>query len=475
MTSEQEIEQLKAENQTLRALNKELVARIATLEARLAQDSHNSSKPPSSDNFVRSPKKRSLRKASGKKPGGQKDHQGHSLRQVEEPDHLAYHWAKTCQNCQADLQHIAPLAEFEARQVFELPLPLKLAVTEHRAYVTRCPDCQHTTKAAFPPHVTNWVQYGPGFRALAVYLVHYQLLPYARACELLNQIYSESLSPGTLLNLVAECYEHLAPSEEAIKEQLSQAKVLHCDESGLYVEGQRQWLHVASTSTLTHYAYHPKRGNAATNQIGILPAFGGTAVHDGYAPYHRYECEHGLCNAHHLRELTFVHEQVAQSWAGEFKKLLLDLKSEVETAKAVGELALKAERLAEYETTYQRLIDQALATNPAPPGGWPCGKRGRPKQSKAKNLIDRLDKQRRQVLLFAYRFEVPFDNNQAERDIRMIKVQQKISGCFRSKAGATYFCRIRSYLSTMQKQGHNLFVALLKAFVGQPLLPQPLV
>lgn len=472
MTPEQEIEQLKAENHTLRTLNKELVERLAALEARLAQDSHNSSKPPSSDGFVRSPKKRSLRKASGKKPGAQKDHQGHSLCQVAEPDHLAYHRAKTCHNCQADLQHLASLAEFEARQVFELPLPLKLEVTEHRAYRTQCPNCHQTTKAAFPNHVTNWVQYGPGFRALAVYLVQYQLLPYARACELLNQIYNENVSPGTLFNMVEECYERLAASEDAIKAELTQAQVLHCDESGLYVEGQRHWFHVASTPNLTHYAYHSKRGREATSQIGIVSDFKGTAVHDGYAPYRRYECEHALCNAHHLRELTFVHEQLSQGWAGEFKQLLLDLKSAVAAAKTAGEVALDAERLIHYETTYQSLIDQALAANPPPAGGWPCGNRGRPKQSKAKNLIDRLSQQRRQVLLFAYRFEVPFDNNQAERDIRMIKVQQKISGCFRSKAGATYFCRIRSYLSTMQKQGHNLFVALLKAFVGQPLLPQ---
>lgn len=482
MTAAQEIEQLKAQNQTLReqlasrdALITQLVERVQALEAQLAQDSHNSSKPPSSDEFVRSPKKRSLRKVSGKKPGGQPDHEGHSLHQVAQPDHFTNHFAPTCQGCKVDLAQVAASAEYEARQVFELPVALRLEVTEHRAYTTVCPHCQHRSKAAFPSHVTNWVQYGPGFRALGVYLVQYQLLPYARACELLNQIYSETLSPGTLAGLVAQCYEHLAPSEEQIKAQLSQSQVLHCDETGLYVEGKRHWLHVASTPTLTHYAYHAKRGAQATAEIGILPSFSGTAIHDGYAPYQGYECEHGLCNAHHLRELTFVHEQLGQGWASEFKTLLLDLKGEVETATARGEVALSAERLVHYEATYQHLLEQGLAANPPPPGGWPRGKRGRAKQSKAKNLLDRLGRQRRQVLLFAYRFAVPFDNNQAERDIRMVKVQQKTSGCFRSQAGATYFCRIRGYLSTMQKQGHNLFFALLKAFVAQPLLPHPLV
>ena len=302
-------------------------------------------------------------------------------------------------------------------------------------------------------------------------MVHYQLLPYWRASELLNELYNAHLSPGTLATFVAECADHLIEPEKVIKSALAQSQVMHCDETGLYVEGKRHWMHVASTEALTHYACHPKRGSKATDEIGILPAFKGTAVHDGYYSYTRYECEHALCNAHHLRELNFVAEQLGQKWADEFKKLLVDLKGEVEAAKARQAVTLNANRLAEYEQTYQTLIQRALAANPPPMGGWPRGKRGRPKQSKAKNLIDRLDRHRRQVLLFAYRFEVPFDNNQAERDIRMVKVQQKISGCFRSAAGAAYFCRIRGYLSTMKKQGQNLLFALLQAFVGQPLFP----
>jgi transposase len=485
MTLEQELEQLKSENAQLGeqvacqreqiasqdTLIGQLVERIQVLEARLSQDSHNSSKPPSSDGFVRSPKNRSLRKASGKKAGGQTGHTGHALKQVEEPDQIIEHFPQECELCQHDLSTSLPLADFEPRQVFELPLPLTLDVLEHRSHAKQCPNCQHVTKAPFPELVSNWVQYGPGFRALAVYLVQYQLLPYARACELLNEIYSESLSPGTLAAMVAECGDLLAEPEKFIKAALAESKVLHCDESGLYVEGKRHWVHVASTEHLTHYAVDPKRGSKATDEIGILPSFKGTAVHDGYYNYARYDCEHALCNAHHLRELNFVHEQLAQDWAGEFKKMLVDLKSEVEAAQAQELMALRADRLAEYERTYQTLIDRALAANPPPPDGWPRGKRGRPKQSKAKNLIDRLDQHRGQVLLFAYRFEVPFDNNQAERDIRMVKVQQKVSGCFRSSAGASYFCRIRGYLSTMKKQGQNLLFALLQAFVGQPLLP----
>jgi len=485
MTSEQEIEQLKSENALLReqvasqaALIAQLIERIQALEERLSQDSHNSSKPPSSDGFVRPPKKRSLRKASGKKAGGQTGHPGQALRQVEKPDEIITYLPDQCQKCHSDLSELTPLAQYEPRQVFELPAPYRLEVVEHRAYSRRCPSCQTHTQANFPQQLTNWVQYGPGIKALATYLVNYQLLPYGRASELLNDLYSAQISPGTLAMWVAECAEQLAESETAIKTAISGATVLHCDETGLYVEGKRQWLHVGSTSKLTYYAAHPKRGKAATTDIDVLPHFKGVAVHDGYASYQSYDgCEHALCNAHHLRELTFIHEQFAQDWAGQFKKLLTDLKAEVEAAKAADQTSLSKERLAEYEQRYQTLLEVGLAANPPPSPSPPLvhpAKRGRVKQSKAKNLLDRLDKHRRQVLRFAYRFEVPFDNNQAERDIRMVKVQQKVSGCFRTTNGAAYFCRIRGYLSSMRKQGENLLVALFEAFLGKPSLPPSL-
>jgi transposase len=480
MTPEQELASVKIENVQLReqlaardTLIAQLTERVQKLEAKLALDSHNSSKPPSSDSFVRSPKKRSLREKSDKKPGGQPGHQGYALRQVEKPDQRVFHLPVNCGHCQTDLSNvpIAPGLASEGRQVFELPVSRQLEVIEHRAYTKACPTCHNLTAATFPPEVSNWVQYGPGFRALAVYLVCQQLLPYDRACELLNDLYGAGLSPGTLAGFIAECNDRLAVPEEVVKQALTKVEVLHCDETGLYVAGKRQWLHVASTAKLTSYSCHPKRGREATFAMGILPNFNGTAIHDSLASYWHYLCEHGLCNAHHLRELIFIGEHYAQAWACEFKTLLLDLKTEVEQAKAQGQTALPSERLAGYELAYQRLIEVGLAANPPPPGGWPCGKRGKPKQSKAKNLLDRLARRRREVLLFAYRFDVPFDNNQAERDIRMVKVQQKVSGCFRSQAGAEYFCRIRGYLSTMRKQGENLLTALLETFRGQPPLP----
>ena len=480
MTSEEQLEQLKSENAQLReqlatqeALIAQLVERIQSLEGRLAQDSHNSSKPPSSDLYKRSPKKRSLRKVSGKKAGGQTGHLGQALRQVgaEEIDRVLVHRPKQCEKCQTALTGQPVLAGYEPRQVFELPPPYRLEVTEHQSYTIKCPACQHPTKAAFPKEVSNWVQYGAGFRAVAVYLVCQQLLPYGRACEILNEVYGASLSPGTLASLVSQTAEQLIEPEKAIVAALTKAKVLHCDETGLRVAAKRHWLHVASTENLTHYAVHPKRGKAATDAIGILPDFAGVASHDGWKSYQSYPCQHALCNAHHLRELTFVAEQLGQEWANDFKALLRDLKAEVEAAKALGQSALAPTRLVAYETAYQQLIETGLLANPPPPGGWVKGKRGKVKQTKAKNLLDRLDQQREAVLLFAYRFEVPFDNNQAERDIRMVKVQQKVSGCFRSETGAKQWCRIRGYLSSLKKQGQNLLVALLETFFGQPPLP----
>lgn len=463
--------QLKAENAELRQKLAQALERIAVLEALLSQNSRNSSKPPSSDGFKRPPKKGSEKKPSNKKTGGQPGHTGQNLSLNEHPDHVIEHLPDRCQHCQGELEQVPPTS-YQRRQVIELPADLKLETTEHQAYVKCCPHCHTLTQASFPSEVPGRVQYGPKIRALAVYLSQVQLLPYARTCETLQELFGASLSEGSLSQILAECYEQLAEPEKVIKAGLIQAEVVHNDETGLYVAGSRQWLHVMCNHYLTFYAYHSRRGKEATNEIGLLPRFKGTSLHDGWSSYWAYsQCLHALCNAHHLRELTFVAEELGQLWAKALIKLLLDLKKEVAEAAAQGQQRLASTRLIYWETRYRELIAQGLATNPPPEGGWPRNKRGKPKQSKAKNLVDRLETHQREVLAFAYDFKVPFTNNQAERDLRMVKVQQKISTCFRSKDGATFFCRIRSYISTMRKQGKSAFHALHQAFLGRPLMP----
>lgn len=460
------VEQLCALIQEQQSQLAALTVRVKELEDRLATNSHNSSKPPSSDAFTKQTK--SLRQPSGKQSGGQPGHPGHTLRQVETPNHIIVHPVAQCLSCGTELGAV-PAAGYEARQVFDLP-PLQLEVTEHRAESKSCPGCGAAHRAPFPPAISQAVQSGAGIKGLAVYLMNYQWLPLRRTRELLADLFGPAVSEATLAQAAAFCAQELSDSETLIKQGVQAAAVAHFDETGLYVESQRQWLHVASTESLTHYARHPQRGAQAMDEIGILPAFAGRAIHDGLGSYRHYACDHGLCNAHHLRELTFIEERFAQEWAGKMKALLVEIKDQVGAAKASGRTRLEAATRAEFEQRYGEILGEGLAleaTLPPPP----AGKRGRKSQSKAKNLLDRLSLYRGETLAFLYDFRVPFDNNLAERDLRMMKVQQKISGCFRTADGATTFCRIRSYISTMRKQGHNVFTVLKSVFAGHPIAP----
>jgi transposase len=301
--------------------------------------------------------------------------------------------------------------------------------------------------------------------------MNYQLLPYERTSELLRDLFGERTpGAGTLYSALGSCFEGLECTEEEVKAGLGQARVVNLDETGLRVNDEGMWVHVASTAKLTHYALHRKRGSEATKEIGILPSFEGVAVHDGLGSYRNYErCSHALCNAHHLRELTFVEEEHEQEWAGEMKGLLLEIEESVrEEAARGGGRHLPLERTEKFEARYQELLEAGVKANPSPER---TGKRGRPKQTKGKNLVDRLDKYREAVLRFMHDFRVPFDNNQAERDLRMVKVRQKVSGCFRTEEGAGAFLRIRGYISTVRKQGENVLAALEGVFMGDPFVP----
>jgi transposase len=439
---------------------------VRALQERLKKDSHNSHLPPASDRFHRQPK--SLRKKSGKEAGGQSGHRGRTLMLSPTPDTVIVHPVESCLHCQQDLREVATV-QVERRQVIDLP-PKRVLVIEHQAEQKCCPACQQVSAAPFPDDVRAPVQYGAAFGAVGVYLVHQQLVPYERACEVMEALLGPSMSVGTLQELVKRCAEQLEPVEQQIKAALARAQVLHQDESGLYVAGKRCWMHISATEQLTHYAVHPKRGKEALDAIGILSDFQGVSVHDGWHSYWQYACQHALCNVHHLRELTFLVEEQQQAWASEMKELLLDSKAAVEQASALGGTRLHPLEVQDWKAQFVAVLEAGYRANPPDPP--PKGRRkGRRKQSAARNLLDRLCKHQDAVLAFLDTFAVPFDNSLAERDIRMVKVQQKISGCFRSPAGAQAFCRIRGYLSTLRKQGLAVLTALEQALVGHPVSP----
>ncbi len=437
-----------------------LTRKVNELEARLNKNSNNSSKPPSSDG-LKKPKPKNLRKKTGRKTGGQPGHPGKTLHAVDTPDYQIPLVVNSC-DCGCCLKDQSILS-VESRQVFELPKP-KLEVTEFSAETKQCPNCGKITKAVFPDLVTAPVQYGQRFNAFLVYLSQQQLVPLNRVTQLCQELYGAPVSEATITKNTGKCSKNLSDYEAELKTQLLQEPVLHVDESGLRVNAKLHWLHSASTEYLTFYGVHQKRGNTATNAFGILPNFKGTLVHDFWKPYLKYECHHSLCNAHLLRELKFLYEEHNQPWAERLSNLLVEMKNLITSSDNTKEISSRQKN--PLLRKYRKIIAEGWKSNPLKNSPNSKPKRGRKPKTKEQNLLDRLENYESSWLAFFYRPIVPFTNNLAERDIRMIKVRQKVSGCFRTLEGAETFARIRSYISTARKNSKNILQSISKALTG---------
>lgn len=437
---------------SLRSALDVLLLLVSVLLNRTALNSKNSSKPPSSDPN----RKKTNRQKSDKPSGAQKGHTGTTLEKTVDPDEIEIIKIDRRTLPKGKYRQMG----FETRQVFDIDI--SRVVTEYQAQILEN-DQGKRFVAPFPDGVTKAVQYGPRLKAHAVYLSQYQLLPYKRIQEYFADQCQIPLSEGSLYNFNAQAFARLAGFEQISKDRLAQASLAHADETGINVNGKRHWLHCTSNETWTHYAPHEKRGTKAMNDVGILPRFNGILCHDHWKPYYRYDFTHALCNAHHLRELTRAWEQDRQDWARELEKLLKTINRAVDDAGG----ALRRGEAGKYRKQYKTVLKKADRECPPPDKPPGIRKRGRMKRSKARNLLERLINYEEDVLRFMENPIVPFTNNRGENDLRMTKVQQKISGCFRSMDGARIFCRVRGYLSTCRKQGLSASQAMQLVFEGK--------
>ena len=482
---QEQIVRLSEQIAKLEAENKELADRLNT-------NSRNSSKPPSTDGYAKpsakakgssgntpnsdakddKPNPKSLRQKSGLKPGGQKGHKGSTLEQAAEPERTQYHPVIDCEKCHCSLHSKEPVKLVE-RQVFEPGCFGHFEVTAHIAEVKEC-NCGHVTCASFPEGVDAHVQYGPITQALAVYLCQYQLVPYKRTSQFFMDIFGLEVSPGSICTFQENAYDQLASTEKAIADALKNVPVAGADETGMRVAGSRWWMHVLRTDQWTLYHLDPSKGQPAIEAMGILLTFAGILVHDHYKLYFRYAALHVLCNAHHLRELQGVVDRDCNHLAARLQRLLrlachlsngfrkigMEAMPEAIRQRIASLFERTARRAQAEEAEYMERVRQRQGNKKV-------------KNTKAFNLFKRLVEFKEETLRFMTDLTIPFDNNGSEQDIRNGKVKQKISGCIRSKKGAKWYCRIRSYVSSARKQGQNVFEALLiamKNYENQSLL-----
>jgi len=452
------INRLKRENADLRKENDALKRRLAELEKRLSgflQTSSNSHKPPSTDSLFTKHIGLKVKGRRRKKPGALKGHPGSNLKIADRVDKVICHDVETCRRCGKSLpdSHTG----YDKRQVFDIP-SIKIEVIEHRTLKKRCKDCGKENIGVFPQSVSKAVQYGTRLKALCIYLQNYQMLPYERTAELIEDLTGHRLSAGSLANFQKACYQKLESYDEQIRDMFLSSDVLHADETGTNISGKLNWFHVLSNQTLSYFALHSKRGRQAMDDIGLLNKYKGTLIHDRFSSYFHYQCNHGLCNAHILRELKFIDETFEAPWCKKMIRLLLRAKQKKQTG------ILSAEKY--YNRIYNEFIGliRPVIINYH-------RQKDKKKKTDAQRLAFGLENHKRLFLRFLEQDKVPFDNNQAERDLRMIKVKQKVSGCFRSFYHGTYFARIRGYISTLKKNNQGVLANIVQALGNQPFIP----
>lgn len=446
----------------------EFDARLKRLEEIIGMNSTNSSKPPSTDNKLTKTKKPSTSN-SKKKRGAQVGHKGKSLKMVATPDKIEVLLPTSCSCCDSSLKNINS-SKYEKRQLFDLP-DVKMQITEYQAHSLKCKKCYTLNKAEFPDNINATTQYGDNLKSFISYLNSYQMLPYERITETIQDLTSHKISTGTIYNFLNTHYDKLHKFETTLKESLKKEEVLNSDETGVNIRAKLHWIHVASSSTMTYYMLHQKRGRAAMDAMEIIPSYQGVLVHDHWTPYNKYtNCTHSYCNAHILRELNGITEKESVAWSQDMHTLLTNMNIAVHKAKDSDKTQLSQPQIQKFILNYEKIIKSANNYYPPPEKNLKKA-RGRPKQEKGKNLLDRLSKYQDETLRFLSDFKVPFTNNLAERDLRMIKVKEKISGSFASFKGGEIFCRIRSYISTLKKNNIAVLQGLRDALVGKSYIP----
>jgi len=454
-------------SETISELHKtieDLKLTVVGLTAKLGMNSRNSSKPPSTDGFDK-PAPKSLRKASGKKPGGQPGHEGNGFKIEREPDRREVHGPAQCAQCEYAEKCAATRNTVETR--YEIDIEIRPVFTAHQTVRVECPLINGAITGEFPTGVDGTIQYGVNIEALAISLNTVGMVSINRTHEILSGVFGVPISTGTIAAMVKDCGQSVSETVSEIKEAITGEPVVHFDETGTRIDGKNHWAHVASTATLTHISVEEKRGKEGMDSAGILPRYSGKGIHDCWAPYWKYEeMRHGLCCAHLLRELAAVTENTGQAWAQKMADLLIDMKltKELLISQEKREAPTYWQDL--YSLSYDIILAEAQAANPVPEKD--PNKKGRPKRGKTGALVDRLALRKEGYMLFFTDFSVPFDNNQAERDFRMFKVKQKVSGCFRTKGGADAFAAIMSFVGTARKRGMSAYDAIKNALLGTP-------